>query len=443
MRKDEMRNYAAALMMQGLLYHCAACVLFNIVSAKTWQENLWLLLLYIPLFLFAFIREKCGNFVIFILLHALISGILLLAVPDSEMRTALGCCAAAMALSSVRLRLKPAYERRECPPIAAVCLFFIVYLAASDMNRPQLLQISYYETFLFLILAAVYRSLANTSEFLKLNAGIHNLPSRQIKSLNKMLSGIFILALTAGMLVLQHLPVNFVQDGIGRALRIILRGIVSVFLWLFNRKTGVEESGSVDEGIMPPLEAGETSMLAQILDYILMTVIYLLLAAGALYFVVRVVYELYKRFYEQQKPEADESEFLWKSPQIKERAAKIRGKKEYQEGGSANQKIRRIYKKYIRRQFGRKAVIPSSLTPAELEGCIKAQKPESKKGYINVQKLPEPEKNASVFKTAQDIEISENGQECQHLFLYEKARYSQWECSKQDVDTMNMKTPHV
>ena len=49
MRLDEKRDEALALLMKGLMCHSAACVLYNIASEKPMQQDLWLLILLVPL----------------------------------------------------------------------------------------------------------------------------------------------------------------------------------------------------------------------------------------------------------------------------------------------------------------------------------------------------------------------------------------------------------
>lgn len=414
MRRDEQWNHAVALMMQGMLYHSAACALFNMISEKTLQENLLLLLLYFPLFFFSFVREKCGNFVIFMLLHAVTSGIILFLTPNFEMRLAMGCCMAFMAVQSIRLRLKPVYEREECPPIASVWLFLIVYWVAAEQKRMQLMQVGYYETFLFLILFAVYKSGKNTEDFLKSNEKIQNLPLRQIKSLNKMLVGVFILFLIAGMIGLQQLPMGKLLEGFIRVLQTILGGIISFLFSLIKKEAAVEQSEPIEQGEMPPMDVGEASLLIQILEEVIKTAIFLLVVIGVVYIIVKLLYQMYQRFYEQQVSVTDESEFLWGNIQVKERVGKIRRKKTGQAGGSTNQKIRRMYKKYITRQLGKKIAVPAFMTPTELEE------------FVAEQKTTGQERKAEV----------DSGQVRQRLEIYQKARYSQWECTKQEMDDM-------
>lgn len=143
--------------------------------------NLRLLLIYVPLMLFAVIRKKCGNFFVFILFHVLISGLLVFIFSGLEERVVIGGASVFLAFSSVHVRMKGEQMEEECHSIASLVLFLVCYAAASQIERPQVMQICYYEVYLFLILFSAYKSLSSTTMFLKENEKIDNLPARQIK----------------------------------------------------------------------------------------------------------------------------------------------------------------------------------------------------------------------------------------------------------------------
>lgn len=418
MCRDEIGNRILALGMQGLLYHSIACAAYNFLSEKTLPEDLLLLpLLYFPLFLFAAVRGKCGNFYIFMLFHVMISGIFILLVPGLERRIAVGGCIAIMAISSIRLKMMPIYEREECPPSVSVVLFLLSNLAAQQMGRTPVVQISYYEAFLFLIVSAVHRSLANTASFIKANAGMENLPVRQMKGMNKMLLGVFVLFLAAGMPVLDHLLLNYVQGSAGEVFRMAMRRIITVIIWIlkwiFKKRdsSGKDMEISSEESARP--QTGEVSIIAQILEQIVVVVVHILFLVGVVYLAVWCFYRLYRRFYEHQEDGSDKSEFLWKNPLSKERTGKKQEKRKRLEIGNVNQRIRQMYKRYVRRQFGKKSAVPPAMTPTELENSILEQEPA---GGQNGKE--------------------DDAQMMQRVEIYEKARYSKCGCGKEDMEAM-------
>lgn len=413
MHRDEIFDHCLVLGMQGLLYHILACMFYNLISEKTLQMNLQLLVLYIPLVLYAFIRKKCAGFFVFMLSHAAVLFAFFLLLPEGEMQFIVCGCVAVMAVSSFCLRTASGEVLERCPSAASVATFLAVYIIAGYMERSCVMQFSYYEAFLFLILFAIHKNLENTAGFLKSSEGIANLPSGQIKGMNRMLLVLFLLFLTAAMILLQYLPAGYLLQGTGGLLLLILRSVVKILIWIFSRETrkpDISSSIANEPAVLP--EAGGASVLLQILDSLIRVAASLAIVAGAVYLTARIFYELYQRFYEQQKESADESEFLWKLPLENMKIKDKRQKNENMKNTGTNHRIRRIYKKSIRRQYGRKTTVPSYLAPLELEADIAAKK--------------------------EDQDLAEAVR--QRTALYEKARYSQHECEKQELEMMKQMT---
>ena len=407
----ELLDHIVVLLMKGLLYHSAVCVLYNLSSEKSVLMDLKLLVLYVPFILFFIYRIKCNNFFAFLLFHAFTSGVFILLFSDKEARILTAIFVLGMAAASVYKRLSGEWEEI-CPPPAAYLVFFVMYLAAMQGKRQAAMQICFFEAFLFLILFFAYRNISGTTAFLKTNDSIKNLPAGQLKYLNRMMLGFFIFFLTAGMFFVPYLPVGTLFNGIGELLRLLIRGLILFILWLADRKepeTGLLEQNT--ESSVTFAEAGETSALAQVLGQIFLTAFTALLAAGILYFAGRLLYKMYQRFYDQHRETTDESEFLWKTPVHKERIARKRQKTEHVAPIGINQKIRRLYKKRIQRQFGTKSVMQPAWTPTEWESALR-------------QAQEEPE----TAKLEKQIQA--------RIVLYEKARYSQHECEKQELEIM-------
>ncbi len=415
MRQDEICNDVLALCMKGLIYHSFLCVIYNIASEKTLQMNLRLLLFFVPLMLFAVIRKKCGNFFVFILFHVLISGLLVFIFSGLEERVVIGGASVFLAFSSVYVRMKGEQMEEECPSIASLVLFLVCYAAASQIERPQVMQICHYEVCLFLILFSAYKSLSSTTMFLKENEKIDNLPARQIKGSYQSLLGIFIIFLATGMFLMPYLPVSKLFEGAARLIKMVIRKILLLLKWIFTRDVSEmefwEESKSGEIGA---IEAGEPSLLAQFLEWFLVLAVGIVLTAGAIYLLIRFFYELYRRFYEKNQETTDESELIWESP-VKIHMVRNRQKKLMISEKGINDKIRHLYKKSIRKKFGAKIAIPVFLTPTELE------------------QLSEEKNMDATARTEIDAWDEKRKQRIQ---LYQKARYSQYECNKQELEAM-------
>lgn len=423
MRRDELHSMILAAGMQGLLYYCFAGVFYNVLSEKTIGDNLMLLaVIYGFLFVFMYIREKCRNLFLFLFLHAAAAGVFLFASHSRELCVAAGICIAGMLFSSVRLRTKQIYGRLECPLPAFGALFAVAYLAASDMDRPCLMQIFYYQAFIFFLMYVIYHSIENRTNFLKLNENIKNLPVREIKTVNRILLGVFIVLMIAGMIFVQYLLSEYLTGGLTglmkKIMQIIISAVLAVLSWLSGHTDNLTEPAA-DQGMQMLPEAGEASGWLHVLEEVMLAAVFLLLAAGAVYFLLKILYKMYQKFYEQQRDTADESEFIWNSAVKKEHVKRKKGRKERLSGGNIDDKIRRMYKKYLRQQFGRKACIPNTMTPSELEDCIREQKNIAQKTA---------EKNAESEFDARQRTI--------RIALYEKARYGGKECGRQDLELM-------
>lgn len=409
MRQDEIRNQALVLLMKGLLYHNVACILYHIASEKTMENNLILLIVYVPLVLFAVIRRKCGNFLMFLLLHAAISGGFLLFMGMEE-RVAVGGCTIWMAASSVYTRMQGKDAPEERPSIVMLAAFLLSYLAAQYNNWENLMQICCYDVFLFLILFMTYENLAGASLFLESNDKIVHLPKTQMQNINRAMLGIFLIVLTAGMLLMYVLPAGSLADGVLLLLRQLLWGLLKVILWIFSKDVPQREvSQQNTEAAMPLLETGKTSALARFMERFLITTVIALTVAAVLYLLVRIIYQMYQKFYEKNKDTSDESEFIWKHTMVQKKVERKKRQKELFQGRNENQKIRSLFKKSIYRRFPAKTGIPSAMSVTEMERYLAKNRTDHTEPFTQTE---------------------------QRIALYQKARYSQHVCSRNELEAM-------
>ena len=409
MRQDEIRNQALVLLMKGLLYHNVACILYHIASEKTMENNLILLIVYVPLVLFAVIRRKCGNFLMFLLLHAAISGGFLLFMGKEE-RVAVGGCTIWMAAASVYTRMQGKDTPEERPSIVMLAAFLLSYLAAQYNNWENLMQICCYDVFLFLILFMTYENLAGASLFIESNDKIVHLPKTQMQNINRAMLGIFLIVLTAGMQLMYVLPAGSLADGVLLLLRQLLWGLLKVILWIFSKDVPQREvSQQNTEAAMPLLETGKTSALARFMERFLVTTVIVLTVAAVLYLLIRIIYQMYQKFYEKNKDTSDESEFIWKHTIVQKKVERKKRQKELFQGRNENQKIRSLFKKSIYRRFPAKTGIPSAMSVTEMERYLAKNRTDHTEPFTQTE---------------------------QRIALYQKARYSQHECSRNELEAM-------
>ncbi|MBO5277954.1 MAG: DUF4129 domain-containing protein [Lachnospiraceae bacterium] len=122
------------------------------------------------------------------------------------------------------------------------------------------------------------------------------------------------------------------------------------------------------------------------------------------------MYRMYKGYYANRKENDDEKEFL-----VKEMKAELGfpgkffagsfGKAKEKE--SVNQRIRREYRRYIKKGFKKKETVPEASTPKELLAMVESR------------------------RMKQRIRPEEQEKICR---IYERARYGEEECTKEEAE---------
>ena len=160
---------------------------------------------------------------------------------------------------------------------------------------------------------------------------------------------------------------------------------------------------------MPLLETGKTSALARFMERFLITTVIALTVAAVLYLLVRIIYQMYQKFYEKNKDTSDESEFIWKHTMVQKKVERKKRQKELFQGRNENQKIRSLFKKSIYRRFPAKTGIPSAMSVTEMERYLAKNRTDHTEPFTQTE---------------------------QRIALYQKARYSQHVCSRNELEAM-------
>ncbi len=181
------------ILMRFLLYHAAACFLTG-VTEKQLNRVLFLSLLLVPLSLYNLVRERVRRLLPFLVLHIMVFlGMLYAGMwMDTEIFTAFLISGAMILIQSVSYRLSEryTYERilySEKPSVIA-CVFFVVMSVISLLlERPFVAELCFYEMLVFLMLYMVHMNIYSTERFLYLNKEAANLPSAQLRGINRIL----------------------------------------------------------------------------------------------------------------------------------------------------------------------------------------------------------------------------------------------------------------
>ena len=404
--KIELVIRAFQVLIQFTLYHSVACLIAGIGIRENGHLYLRMGILLLPLFIFLFVRMYIGNLFLFAFLHiGCVGGILLFFPSAIGERIAVSICLIVMVVNSIRFRITKSYQYQECPHLLMLSFLFIVYVFASYIEKTILMKQCFYELVAFLLFYMISKNLENTEKFIYLNRETANFPIQQIKGVNRTLLCFFTIVMLGGMLLAPRFyPEHMIQQ-IGALALIGLR-------WLFSlmQKEEVDQGTYLDikESINQEdygflIEEEVPSKLALFLQYLMEIFTLIFLIAIVLAGVGFCLYQIYKRFYAlplPSKKEGKKTDIIT----VTESVPIFRKQKVIKEElGNYNKKIRRQYKKSVKRRKGKEQILELSLTPTEIENVLE-------------QPLLDLKKRERI------------------ITLYEKARYGKEECIKEELE---------
>lgn len=402
----------SALLLQFILYHCLACTALGTINGQDRPEQyLRMLFLFVPLCYLALVRAYVRKFTMFLLLHVpAVFAVVLLGSSMGE-ETVVTVCIAVMMIASIHASATKKTEqagKTGSPHLAMIAVLLVCHYLGYYQNEPVLIRISCYELQLFLVLYLIHASLTNTSKFIQMHQDTANFPVGQMTVINRFMLVLFLAALAAGMFIFPKLHLDVI-------LMPVLRGLLKVLSWLFSFIKLPEASEQVEQAaqkmeevsVADLGEAGETWGIWILMEQVLKILVAIVMAVLVVGGIAWILYRLYKGFYSEKKENTDEKEFLvdelkWFS---KEWFSGFKRAKE--EKGTVNQRIRKVYRRYVKKGFKRKEQVPEAMTPDELLLFLK-----EKQGGLSE---------------------AERVRACR---IYEQARYGQPECTVGELEEM-------
>ncbi|MBH1939608.1 hypothetical protein I5677_01715 [Mobilitalea sibirica] len=289
--------------------------------------------------------------------------------------------------------------------IYLIAVFVLLYLILSGLKITYLAQFTLSLTILYTLLSIFNLYLQNLDKYFHSHATITNIPYQQIKSSNNILmlflGGLFLIV----MLVSYGLPLTNLLSRIGK---FILRIILSPLRLLTGNETEPEETLEEETEQTLPLDT-ESSELLQFIFKIIEWLFILLVAVALIALFTYSVYKLYQYFYRKRVNDSmDRIEYL--SPFIKKEATKKTPRKFgfHLFGRSNNAVIRKHFFKAVSSSADASKKLQKNLTPTEITELMKL----GGKG-TDPAIMAEQRKLITAY--------------------YEKARYSNEECSKEEV----------
>ncbi len=254
------------------------------------------------------------------------------------------------------------------PAIYYELLFLAVYFLGLYLKSPWLCSLMIYLSMGYLLIILLHTNLKNMGDFFRVNKDVSNLPSAQIRLVNRVILLILSVITIAAMILV---PLSGLGDGI-KALGSMLFGLLKTILrFIFSANDGAEEQPEISTPIKSPFTdqtpAADPSWLTAMWNF-LADVFFLLAYVAIPLAIIFFIYKFIRRFY--RSGAAEDSRFLTNVSNETDTISSIAPEQRVSHrddklGRDPNGIVRRKYKKVILKHASQTP--PSNLTPEELE----------------------------------------------------------------------------
>lgn len=294
-------------------------------------------------------------------------------------------------------------KKRNCwlekPEFALLALYLGVYWLAGRVDSQFLRIYACYSAGFYYLLINFYTNTVQISNFVNMHSRLERFPEKRLMKSNRRMMWMQSGVVMAGMFAAPFVGIDQIIYGMGRVLRNILAYLLSGL-----NQEAISEKVQKTEKKKEMMLIGEEKTLPEWIEiiYFIIDVLSVILVIAFLVFVLykiaKILYGMYVSFGVQTEENGDKVERIFA---VSSEESKMHIKKSKKENLfwnlSPNAKIRKLYKKRVKKD--RKETINPAWTPQEIEQ------------FVN---LPIEEK-----------QLLHN--------LYEKARYSQSGCSKEEA----------
>lgn len=351
----------------------------------------------------------------FLILHGIVLAIYLTVVSDIYLRTAIGIYI--VILTVVAYYKKNKGKERENTPAVLLILFVMFYIACSLVGMQDLLPLCFNLSIVYVLLFVVNTYLFNLEKFVYNHEGMNHIPFRQIRNSNSVLILFLSSLFLVSMLIFSLIPLDRYLAKLGKLIIRLLRFLFS--LLRFEEPEDILEPEE-EQMAVEDFPITEPSRLMEIIMEILQWVAIILVIALIVALIVYTLYQIYQYFYLKSEDKTkDKIEFL--SPFLRKERVKREHKKIIRRlfGRSNNALIRKFFTQAVTANLTSDTKLDKSLTPSQLSNFILPS--------TNKATAPLPGEGQTVEQINAKKQITE---------YYEKARYSNEECSKDEVQTL-------
>lgn len=308
--------------------------------------------------------------------------------------------------------------------------FVVMYIGAATYESAYLELFILRMAIIFTILSIIRMYLLNFTNYFKSHGDIKNIPFSQIKNANNTLIIFLIGLILVIMFLFSQLHLQGSLLSLVRNIAKYLRRLIAFIRGkkVISDELPIEELEEVTE--YPPLP--EPSLLSEIISKIIIVIFYIFSIALILSCIAYLIYKIYQFFYKNNiNNSTDRVEFL--SPFTKKEAARKATHKSNTKlfGRSNNVLIRKHFYKAVTSSVKNNDNINKELTPTELAQLVKFDND----SIANRNNIDAPIELAHLNEFEKNNVDHSNTAENRRLLTtyYEKARYSNDECSKEDV----------
>lgn len=350
-----------------------------------------------------FMRKFINNIIVFLISHILLYLICFFLPLDSSEKTLIIFSLTIITILDFKLWSKHSLVKDfvNSPNIFFESFFIIVLIHGTIVNSKEIIILSYVLGLLFLLLKFITSYLDNLEIYIARNSDIKNVPIKQLIGLNSSIFFIIIFFIFILLAIVKILNLEkYVYAPFEPILSFLKIALATLFKYLFSIASDTSNPSFSQAEETIPIETstalGGNSVVTQILETLFNIFVFLLVLFFC-YLAIKIIYSYLKNNFSKNNIKTDKIEYL-NSEKIIDNQEKINSKISLKPKNN-NEKIRKIFYKRVKRN--KKLNINNKLTAKEISNKI------SKNDNVSLEEL---------------------------TTLYEKARYSNIDCSNEDVE---------
>ncbi len=385
-------------------------------------------LLLLPVPVLSYLIRKYTHYIwSFLLLHGILLLGLLLLLTNIYIATAAGIYV--VILTSVAYYRRNKGTELENTSSLLWIPILLLYLICVFTGMEELQQLCFILSIVFAILYVVNEYLLNLERFVFNHEGMVNLPFHQIKNSNTVMVAFLCGLILGAMLLFSRIPLGRLLSRLGQQIIRFLRYLISLIQFEEPEVSSIPEE---EDMIIEDYPISEPSPLMELIAQVLQWVVIILVTVFAVAAILYALYQIYQYFYlKSEEALKDQIEFL--SPFVQgERSKRApRNKLRTLFDRSNNAQIRKYYTQAVAASLTPGISLDKSLTPSQLsEIILPSQSSDSKTdiGYIIA------EHESSTVDALGNPPI--HHKRIQITNYYEKARYSNEDCTKEEVQLL-------